>query len=89
MSTYNITSAALSGHLADGFIAENMNSTTNRTIRAPEGWFNATYRAIPYFVRQDLGELNAGDGGVITNTKDLVCRLDPESASSYSARICR
>lgn len=66
-TTFNITAAKASGHLAEGFAVVKSN------VSDGEGWFKHTFKPIPFFLPESSAELNAGPGGVITSARDLVC----------------
>ncbi|KAF8316080.1 beta-lactamase/transpeptidase-like protein, partial [Clavulina sp. PMI_390] len=65
-TTYNTSFAALTGHLADGFV------TVRRGVPKEEGgigFLGAKHKAVELFI-DEITDLTAGPGGVMMNAKD-------------------
>lgn len=66
-TTFNPEDAFESGNLAEGFMAYETNVTGG------EGWAKNKYRPIPYWCDAVSARVNAGAGGIISSTDDMVC----------------
>lgn len=65
-TTYNGTSAELSGHLATGFALFKTNVSNG------EGWTKSIHHDMPLFITPDIRPVLAGAGGVLSSSKDIV-----------------
>ncbi|KAF8509526.1 beta-lactamase/transpeptidase-like protein [Hysterangium stoloniferum] len=68
-TTYNLTEAEVSGHLADGFVGTGMDENMG------EGKRKLVFKPVPFETTEDEVELNAGPGGVISSANDLMTWL--------------
>lgn len=82
-STYNVTTAKLSGNLAEGYAVE------ARNVTGGSGWEKTIYRPIPYFLPQESTEVNAGAGGVITSLHDIVRPIALSNAQMFDNLLYR